>query len=87
MSKILNCFLFAGVTCLFIPVIGLCADTADVNGVAESYVKLVLKVGLYDPDYIDKQAGKNNNINKQWELFGKLLILPQTPSDLSATSK
>jgi len=29
----------------------------SMNPVAESYVKLVLKVGLYDPDYVDGYYG------------------------------
>jgi hypothetical protein len=33
------------------------AAAADVNDIAESYVKLVLEVGLYDPDYVDAYFG------------------------------
>ncbi len=37
--------------------VGASAGVADVNEVAEGYVKLVLEVGLYDGDYVDAYFG------------------------------
>jgi len=36
---------------------GKVASELNVNNIAESYVKLVLEVGLYDPDYVDTYYG------------------------------
>jgi hypothetical protein len=33
------------------------SDENNMNTIAESYVKLVLKIGLYDPDYVDAYYG------------------------------
>ena len=33
------------------------AGTEDINDIAESYVKLVLEIGLYEPDYVDTYYG------------------------------
>jgi len=36
---------------------GVSAAPTDVNDIAESYVKLVLEIGLYDGDYVDSYFG------------------------------
>jgi hypothetical protein len=52
--KVLNVLLSAAGLVLFVSGIG---RAADVNDVAESYVRLVLEVGLYDADYVDAYFG------------------------------
>ncbi len=56
MSKTLA-ILFVAMAALLTAVPAVSAARVDVNDVAESYVKLVLEVGLYDPDYVDSYFG------------------------------
>jgi hypothetical protein len=43
--------------CLFIAGMSQGADVADINNIAEKYVKLVLEIGLYDSEYADIYFG------------------------------
>jgi len=57
MLKILRGLTLTLLVFLFSYSSGKVASELNVNNIAESYVKLVLEVGLYDPDYVDAYYG------------------------------
>jgi hypothetical protein len=57
MVRVLRRLLVAGLTGWFLCGTGVAHGAADVNEIAESYVRLVLQVGLYDRDYVDAYFG------------------------------
>ena len=52
--------LAAGLLSVLACVVPLCAEPSALDSVAEAYVKLVLKVGLYDPLYVDSYYGQED---------------------------
>lgn len=57
MNTFFHKLLISTLICLFIAGLSQGADVADINDIAESYVKLVLEIGLYDSEYADIYFG------------------------------